>query len=83
MPADLPPDRCDGSYECPVAIHIHGCYADTRPGICDDPGDHDRLVAGRPIAIAITVSQAEQDHIDAIRRASIEHAVARGHLRRG
>jgi hypothetical protein len=37
----------------------------------------------RPMAIAMTVTPAEQDHIDAIRRASVEHAVARGHLRRG
>lgn len=31
-------DACRGDSECPVMIHVHGCFADT--GNCDDPDDH-------------------------------------------
>ncbi len=44
---------------------------------------HDLESKGVPplLGIAMTVSQAEQDHIDAIRRRSYELAIARGHIR--
>ena len=31
--------RCCGCGDCESALHVHGCYADTK-GQCDDPSDH-------------------------------------------
>lgn len=62
--AEFGPDECNGSGQCTVSKHVHGCHSDL--GRCDDPADHEvtsvdfALATAAAIGVSMTEGQVRE-----------------------